>query len=244
MGGMNDVRVEDGRDELGPVDRGPPGPARLRWVERTVRGRPVRDGGRFTVVWDTDPAGYTLYDRDARRHYRGFLNAPNAQAFAEALASGTATPKRVILVGCGARKLDRAAEARDLYTGPLFKKARRYAEEQRCPWFVLSAKHGLVEPGRVLHPYDLALSDLTDEQRAVWAAGVRFSLWSRNLLGGTVVEVHAGRGYVVPLRPLVDGVADPLRGLSVGRRLAWYDRQARERAESVGDAENGSGTIR
>lgn len=244
MDGTGGVRVESGRDDPGSAESGPPGPPRLRWVERTVRGRAVRDGGRFTVVWDTDPAGYTLYDRDARRHYRGFLNAPNAQAFAEALAAGTATPKRVILVGCGARKLDRAAEARDLYTGPLFVKARRYAEAQGCPWFVLSAKHGLVEPGRVLHPYDLALSDLTDEQRAVWAAGVRFSLWSRNLLGGSVVEAHAGRGYVTPLRSLVDGVADPLRGLPVGRRLAWYDRHARERAATVRDAENGSPPIR
>jgi hypothetical protein len=150
----------------------------------------------------------------------------------------------VILLGCGARKLDRPAEARDLYTGPLFVKARRYAEAQACPWFVLSAKHGLVEPGRVLLPYDLALSDMTDEQRAAWASGVRFSLWSRNLLGGSVVEVHAGRDYVAPLRPLVDVVADPLRGLPVGRRLAWYDRQAREQAATAGEAENGSPLIR
>src|SRR5947199_323288 len=46
---------EGGRPGGGAPPAGPVTPAvRLRWVERTVKGRAVRDAGRFTVVWEVD----------------------------------------------------------------------------------------------------------------------------------------------------------------------------------------------
>ncbi len=63
-------------------------------------------------------------------------------------------PVRIALVSCSAQKLDRKAPARDLYCSPLFKLARRYAELTCDAWFILSAKHGVVDPARILEPYD------------------------------------------------------------------------------------------
>ena len=60
----------------------------------------------------------------------------------------------VLLIGCGKTKLPHPAPARDLYTGPLFKARRAFAERSGLPWLVFSALHGFVEPDRVLHPYD------------------------------------------------------------------------------------------
>jgi hypothetical protein len=52
----------------------------------------------------------------------------------------------VVLVGCVKTKLAHAAPARDLYTSTLFRGRRRYAEQTQRPWFILSARWGLLAP--------------------------------------------------------------------------------------------------
>jgi hypothetical protein len=50
-------------------------------------------------------------------------------------------------------------------------------------------------------------------------------LRARGLLGvGHRFELHAGAVYATPLADLLDA-AQPLRGLGIGQRLAWYRRQ-------------------
>jgi hypothetical protein len=69
----------------------------------------------------------------------------------------------VFIVPCGDKKLPHAAPARDLYTGSQFRyvfpladaAARRTGGEV----FILSALHGLVEPDRVLEPYNKKMGD-------------------------------------------------------------------------------------
>src|SRR5919112_682042 len=41
-----------------------------------------------------------------------------------------------------------------LFRSPGFASARAHAEHSGYPWFVLSAKHGLLDPGEVVSPYD------------------------------------------------------------------------------------------
>ena len=81
-----------------------------------------------------------------------------------------------ILLGCVKTKLDHRAKARDLYCSPLWRRRRTYAEGSGLPWLILSAKHGLVEPTRVLRPYDMALGDLRAGQRRAWGGRVVDSL--------------------------------------------------------------------
>lgn len=65
----------------------------------------------------------------------------------------------LVVIPCAGRKLNRAAPARDLYTGPLFRSALAAAEAIGDHIVILSALHGIVELHRVLDPYDLRVGD-------------------------------------------------------------------------------------
>jgi hypothetical protein len=139
----------------------------------------------------------------------------------------------LVLVGCVKKKFDVPAPARELYTSPLFRKERVYAEQKGVPWFVLSAEHGLVAPDEVLAPYDLRLSKTSRDYRRAWGARVVERLGE--VVGpvrGKTVEVHAGSAYTESIRDLLNRegvtVVEPLAGLPMGARLAWYGRPAGE----------------
>jgi hypothetical protein len=138
-------------------------------------------------------------------------------------------PADVVLVGCVKTKQPVAAPAHDLYTSPLFRKRRRYAETTGKPWFILSALHGLVDPDQVLQPYDMYLPGQTRDYQQRWAQRVvdALPLALGTPLQDLVVEIHAGLSYVQPLHPLLvqagARVSAPLRGLTQGQHLAWYD---------------------
>lgn len=63
----------------------------------------------------------------------------------------------IVVVQCGAKKVDHPAPARDLYCGNLFRKLRQAAERIGDAWYIASAKHGLIEPVRLVVPYDATL---------------------------------------------------------------------------------------
>lgn len=137
----------------------------------------------------------------------------------------------LILVSCVKEKRPDPAPAKDLYTSPLFARERRHAEASGKPWFILSAKHGLVDPDQVLEPYDLRLSDTPPSYQSAWGHRVVQKLaHAAGPLRGKTIEVHAGVVYTNSIRgPLRDAGADliePLEGLTMGRRLAWYGRTA------------------
>ena len=68
---------------------------------------------------------------------------------------------RVALVSCVKSKQDSPAPAGDLYTSPLFRSFRRYAEANADVWYVLSAEHGL------LH----AVTAATAIRQPLWSTG-------------------------------------------------------------------------
>jgi hypothetical protein len=128
---------------------------------------------------------------------------------------------RVGLVACSAGKLDRPAPARELYTSQLFCKARLYVETHCDRWYVLSARHGLVAPERVLAPYDERLGANT----ADWCWLVRSQLCAElTFVHGVELVVLAGENY----RGFLDGspwpVKVPMEGLGIGQQLGWLTR--------------------
>lgn len=133
----------------------------------------------------------------------------------------------IILITCVKSKSARPSAAKDLYTSTLFKKQRAYAEKARVPWFILSAEHGLVAPNEWLAPYERYLPDTPASYRAAWGMWVAARL---DLLAGPladkIIEIHAGSTYLNAARPELEKlgarVVDPLRGLQMGPRLAWY----------------------
>ncbi len=135
----------------------------------------------------------------------------------------------LILVGCVKSKVDYPAQARCLYKSPLWNYRREYAECLGCAWYILSAKHGLLDPLSEIEPYDLALSDMSAAERREWSERVLADLVKKHpSLSGKVVEIHAGKPYAE--HGLEDGlikmgatVCRPLKHMrGIGSQIAWY----------------------
>ena len=129
---------------------------------------------------------------------------------------------RIALVSCVKSKRAVPAPARDLYESPLFRGLRGYAEKHADTWFILSAQHGLVDPARILEPYERTLNRLGKAERLRWAARVQRQLLEV-LPPGTEIVVLAGVRYrenLVPfLRDRGFSLTIPLEGLSFGKQL-------------------------
>jgi hypothetical protein len=146
---------------------------------------------------------------------------------ASALQMGVANAPALLLVACVKEKRSVPAAARDVYVSPLFRRERAYAERSGLPWFILSAEHGLVAPDEWLAPYERYLPDTPSAFRQAWGIWVTERL---DLLAGplrnTVIEIHAGSAYIDPLREHLAAkgasILEPLAGLTLGQRLAWY----------------------
>jgi hypothetical protein len=138
---------------------------------------------------------------------------------------------RIALIGCGDKKLDHAAPARDLYVGNVFAARRDYVEHGDFDaWWIISAKHYLVHPSRVLEPYDESLTKRSVAHRRAWASVVAHQLENNAQLVGTDVEVHAGKAYydhglVAALRAIGAHVTVPTEACGgVGYVVQWYAR--------------------
>jgi hypothetical protein len=137
----------------------------------------------------------------------------------------------LVLIGCVRTKKPAPTAAAELFDSPLFERRHHYATSSGLPWFILSAKFGLLAPDDVIGPYDVYLKEQSPEYRKAWGEFVVAQL-GRQLpsLRGLTIEVHAGEAYVTPLRaPLaVHGatLVAPLAHLRQGEQLAWYGTSA------------------
>src|SRR5215467_907471 len=106
--------------------------------------------------------------------------------------------RTLLLVSCSGAKLAHAAPARDLYTSQLFQLARRYAEQSGHPWVILSALWGVVEPERVIEPYDRRMPTRRNDREA-WGAMVTGELRHLTDCQPTRYVSLAGADYTNPL---------------------------------------------
>lgn len=145
-------------------------------------------------------------------------------------------PNREIgLVSCVKTKRDRPAVPKDLYTSSYFRKMRRFAEKEHDDWWILSAKHGLLDPdGDPIDPYEKTLTNARVAERREWAQDVLEEMWEAGLFKQPVVLVfHAGKAYYEPLLPELQKIESveveiPTAGLAIGERLAWYNERIGE----------------
>lgn len=141
---------------------------------------------------------------------------------------GPQTAADLVLLGCVKTKLPGRHKAKDLYTSPLFKGRRQYAERSGVPWFILSAKHGLVAPDEEIDSYDVSLVDQPSAERAEWSRRVLAQIDTRlGDLRGKKVEIHAGleyrdAGVERGLRARGAQVVIPLAGAGIGQQISWY----------------------
>lgn len=139
-----------------------------------------------------------------------------------------------------------AHQAQALYKGQLFQKSKAYAQQlveqgEADDWYILSAKHGLLEPMETVEPYNHTLADETDEYKEQWAQEVigdllHYKVHEADDLGMPVeIEVLAGKDYWQPLKKRVDEIRldvplEPhFRGMAGnGEMMQWLDSQLEE----------------
>ena len=148
----------------------------------------------------------------------------------------------MLVLACGAAKADQRRPAVDLYTGSLFRAARRAAQADGRPWLICSAEYGLIDPAQPLDPYERALADteadvarlgelIAGQRHLLAAAGTGRELGGGGVGTGPLRQRPAGgRGGRAPdpagrVGPRgADRVADPprplLRGLPPAHRAA------------------------
>lgn len=136
--------------------------------------------------------------------------------------------KRFIgLVGCGKAKQSKPAAARDLYTGSLTRLAIRWMDRNCELFFILSAKHGLLHPDTVIDPYNVKLSDYSDEERESWGNWVADELEKLFNYQPIPFMVLAGSDYSNAFMPKITSlglheyVYEACRGLKMGSRMRW-----------------------
>ena len=132
--------------------------------------------------------------------------------------------------------------AKDLYTSALFRGRRRYVEASCDRWFILSAKHELVEPDRILHRYDLELRRLPLAERRVWSQHVLTQLEHHlGHLREYEFEVHAGAEYLG--NGLVEGlhargasIFNPSGGRSLFELVPFYNQASDHKSRTQVEA--------
>lgn len=138
---------------------------------------------------------------------------------------------RIALLGCGKAKASQTCAAQEMYRSNLFRLSLRYAIATCDRWYILSAKHGLLEPHTVIEPYELSLAQLAPAERIAWGKRVGEQLDAavpHETESDAQIVFLAGERYSEPI-DFVDRDFhwdEPLRGLGIGERLAWLKANA------------------
>ena len=138
------------------------------------------------------------------------------------------------LVSCTKSKRSYPCKACEMYSpSNLFKKAYQYATKHYDKVVILSAKYYLLFPNDRIEPYDLTLKTMSKQQRQEWAKRVFQQMKERLDLNKTSsADFHTGRKYREYLIPKLETTGIrclvPLKGLSFGQQLAWYDTHLKE----------------
>lgn len=172
---------------------------------------------------------FTQYLKSKRRAYKQQFSRSGLELRAHGpTAVIQPTGSTVFLVSCTKGKQEKACAARDLYVSSLFRKARQFAEASGCPWFILSAKHGLIAPHQIIAPYEQTLNTMRVADRKAWAKHVAAQLAEAAPELSRVVFL-AGRRYREFLTQHLTRrgveVSVPMQGLRIGEQLRWLGQQ-------------------
>lgn len=167
----------------------------------------------------TDPSADCGKSAGSAPDDSGTEHAPDATDSAKELPAVD-----LCLVSCVGQKGRSPAPAKDLYLSDWFIKARRVVEREGWRWFVLSAKHGLLDPEEQVAPYEKTLNTMSADERRSWASEAWQAL-EPHLAGVRSVVFFAGQKYREHLEPRLRDlgieVRVPMEGLRIGEQRAW-----------------------
>jgi hypothetical protein len=125
------------------------------------------------------------------------------------------------LIACVKSKHPKPMAAKDLYASALFTKSRSFAEQRGLPVYILSAKYGLISGDRIITPYEQTLNTMGRDEISIWAANVAKDIQST--FGDQALLVMAGEKYLSFCDLVSNPIINPMKGLSIGKRLQWLN---------------------
>jgi len=128
----------------------------------------------------------------------------------------------IVLISCASKKQTHRTLAKNLYISPLFKMSLKYAEKLKPDKiFILSAKYYLLPLDKEIEPYDVTLNKMSIKEKKAWAEEVIKELEDNTDLNNDHFVILAGENYVKFIRDKIKNREEPLKGLSIGRRLSF-----------------------
>lgn len=135
-------------------------------------------------------------------------------------------------IPCAKTKLAYEALAKDLYCSRGFKRMRHYCELKGGPWYILSAKYGLVFPSMMLKPYERTLNGMSKLDRVIWADMVQQQIIAMLPSKVDELELLCGASYRDPLMPFLRlsfaPIRTPMKGMAQGVQYKWLGERIRE----------------
>ncbi|MBI2635153.1 MAG: hypothetical protein HYW79_01250 [Parcubacteria group bacterium] len=130
---------------------------------------------------------------------------------------------KVALVSCVKNKRDGRYKAKDIYISSLFRLAWKYASSHFDKVFILSAKHGLLEPSKLIRQYDVTLNNMAVCERKQWSRKVVKQI-RRRIIKSAEIHFFCGKKYREFIVKLLQErkCIIPLKSLGIGKQLQWY----------------------
>ncbi len=136
--------------------------------------------------------------------------------------------KKIILISCVSKKLDRKAKAKNLYISPLFKLNLKYAYSLNPDKiFILSAKYGLIDLEKEIEPYNKTLNKMNIQERKLWGKNVINQLNKFVNLKEDEIVFLAGKKYREYLIPHIKNYKIPLQRLGIGKQLKYLKERVK-----------------
>ena len=136
----------------------------------------------------------------------------------------------IFLVSCASKKLRGPEKAKDIYMpSALFRKSRAYVESTGKPWFILSAKYGLLDIEKRIPRYNKTLNNMPKEKRYKWAQKVLKDLIphleKERIKSVVILAGSRYREFLEPeLRDRGFHVYVPMGDLGIGKQLVWLNK--------------------
>jgi hypothetical protein len=125
----------------------------------------------------------------------------------------------VCFISCVKEKQKKPCPAIEIYKSSLFIKSLAFANQFKRPIYILSAKHHLIKGAQIVEPYDLTLNSFTKSELTEWSNVVANQINSQ--FPNKTILVLAGEKYLGFASLVSNDIVNPLKGLPIGKRLAW-----------------------
>lgn len=133
---------------------------------------------------------------------------------------------KIGFISCTKKKVSYKCQAENLYSlSSNFRYALKYCQGNYDKHFILSAKHGLLQPTDEIEPYDVTLNGASKAVILNWSESVLQQIIS-TISPGDDLFFHAGENYLKFLLPGLQGkgftCTRPLKGVTMFDTPKWY----------------------